>query len=152
VSAAGINYGCSSSTRTIDLSDDKSVNSTLFSMAFDMNYDDGLPILLMTSEFVSSINENCLAAITTETCNIIPATNWYPVTIQGSTIAMDMQNGLNSIAIGSNYTSSGDARSDDQSAPLGPLKGLYVSAHLFPNSKILLRISVSYWDVRANHQ
>ncbi|KAF2735724.1 hypothetical protein EJ04DRAFT_575877 [Polyplosphaeria fusca] len=138
VPAAGVNFGCTPTQDTIDLVDPESINSTVFSITFELNNDSDVPIMFMTTKYISSIDEDCVATVTTDSCNFIPATVWHPIIIQETTVSRDLQTPLSSIIIGKNYTSPGDANSDDQSRPIGPLKGLYAGLDRTFASKAVL--------------
>ncbi|KAF2471064.1 uncharacterized protein BDR25DRAFT_342830 [Lindgomyces ingoldianus] len=126
IPAAGLNYGCTSVSETLNLLDDKSVNSTLFSIDMNMSEEFGQPMLFLTMKYLSSVDGSCLGTLTTDSCSIIPATIWYPITIQNSTLTLNHNDLLSERAVVSNYTTEADKHTNNLTAPTGPLQGLYL--------------------------
>ncbi|KAF2268352.1 hypothetical protein CC78DRAFT_21635 [Lojkania enalia] len=124
VQAAGINFGCALVNETIDMLDPNSENATIFSLSLAMDYSRELPMLILNSQYLSDISENCTGTLTTDTCGIIPATVWYPIEISNRSLTLDYLSLVRNLSIVSNYTSAADARTDDPDAPMGPLKGI----------------------------
>jgi hypothetical protein len=124
VLGAGMNFGCKSKTRRIDLLDSSSANSTLFGIDLVLDQNTSLPILFLESRFVSDISEDCIATLTTETCNMIPAIMWYNVSLYEDVITPNFTAAYLNPAILSNATSPSDEYSDDPKASVGTLKGV----------------------------
>ncbi|KAF2107622.1 hypothetical protein BDV96DRAFT_606456 [Lophiotrema nucula] len=140
ISAAGINYGFESSNETIDLMDPRSLNSTIFNISMAITYDFEQPILVITTKYLSSIAGKCVGTLTTDISSVVPATVWYPISIRDRTLTRDQPDSLDSITLMRNYTSPADARTDNVTAPIGPLTGLtYALGDVFASTAILAK-------------
>ncbi|OCL08504.1 hypothetical protein AOQ84DRAFT_318320, partial [Glonium stellatum] len=125
IAGAGMNYGCVSTSQTLNMLDPKNENSTVFSIRTYMNYDYGQPMLFVSAVYLSEVDGSCIGTITTDTCNIIAATVEYPVIIQDTTMTLNYANLLTNRSVISNYTSKGDEKSNTPNTTLaGPLIGL----------------------------
>lgn len=124
IPAAGLNYGCDSTTQTLNLLDPQNLDTIVFNISTYMNYDFGQPMLFLSTMYLSSVDGSCMGTITTDTCNIIPATVEYPISIQNTTISLNYDNLLTNRSVVSNYTSPGDKANLPYDTPSGPLTGL----------------------------
>jgi hypothetical protein len=71
VVAAGIEVNCSSSTLELDLTEPKTVNTSLFDISFQRSVDsNGIPVLEMTHISMNRVDEHCKGTIGTTTCSI----------------------------------------------------------------------------------
>ncbi|PSN71691.1 hypothetical protein BS50DRAFT_657388 [Corynespora cassiicola Philippines] len=127
VAAAGVNFGCGPLTKELDLLDDDNLNETIFSIAMEIRYDYKQPILFITSKYISSIGSDCKATITEDTCGVIPAVVPYPIVIQNSSLAVDLDSVVENRQIVRNSTSKQDVETDDPNAALGTLQGILSS-------------------------
>lgn len=90
VKAAGLNLWNTTRSTTLNLLDPANLNETMFSIDLSINSDFGVPILFLETQFVSSVDDNCIATVTVETYGMIPATVQYPITIQSNQIIPDI--------------------------------------------------------------
>jgi len=125
VPAAGINYGCGNETQEIDLLDSGSIDQTVFEITTNMRHDYEVPMLFLTMRYISAVSSSCRATVTTETCNIVPATVMFPVVIKEKIIEVDYRELLGPRVIVSNYTSAGDKQTADNTTGAGPLRSLF---------------------------
>ncbi|KAF2788520.1 hypothetical protein K505DRAFT_328876 [Melanomma pulvis-pyrius CBS 109.77] len=125
VSAAGINFGCSTTWETIKLLDPESQNSTIFSIDVEKDYSFDQPMIFLTTKYIESVDDACTATLRTDTCNIIPATVWYPISIRNTSLTLDLNRLLAQPSIKSNYTSAADILNNNLTAPIGPLEGIF---------------------------
>ncbi|KAF2677585.1 hypothetical protein K458DRAFT_436511, partial [Lentithecium fluviatile CBS 122367] len=123
VAGAGMNFNCRTSNGTIDLLDSRSVDSTLFgiNLVLDEN-STSFPFLYLETKWVSHISEDCVATLTTEECNMIPAIMWYNISIREDIVKPNFTDAYKNPKIFSNATSSADEHNEDPEAPAGPLK------------------------------
>ncbi|ORY15701.1 hypothetical protein BCR34DRAFT_598219 [Clohesyomyces aquaticus] len=148
VAAAGYNYGCTSTSEKLNLLDSKNENSSIFEMNIEMNWDFGEPIFYSTTKYISSIDGACVGTLTTDTCNLIPATIWYPITIRNDSITVDFRTLLSSQrAVVSNYTSEADKNKNrtDPTTQLGPLTGLLAAWENILRAEALLGKKGAYF-------
>jgi hypothetical protein len=125
VAGAGINYGCDSTSSKINLLDSESVGVEIFNISTGMSYDFGQSMLFLYSKYLSSIGDDCVAEIVTETCNIILATVEYPIIIKNTTVTLDLAQLLSKRTVIANYTSPYDDPNLRNDTWKGPLKGLH---------------------------
>ncbi|KAF2006764.1 hypothetical protein P154DRAFT_224468 [Amniculicola lignicola CBS 123094] len=138
VTAAGINWGCKTTTEKIDMADAKNLNATLFSIDMDMDYGFEEPVLFLTTKHISAVDGACVGTLTTDICNIIPATTWYPITMRNTSVTMRRMDAVYNTQIKSNYTSKADNYTTDLNAPIGPLEGIYRGIGFAMRSEALL--------------
>lgn len=138
VPGAGLNYACTSDNQTIKMDDKNNVNTTIFRINHNITTEFGQPMLHLTVKYISEVDNSCMGTLTTESCYIIPATIWYPITISNGTLSMDAFSLLKNLTIVKNYTSAADATPANDSDPLGPLAGLREGiASLFQSEAVL---------------
>jgi hypothetical protein len=126
VIAAGLNLWNSTDSATLNLLDPANLNKTLFSIDLSINGDFGVPILFLESQFVSAVDNNCIATVTRETYGMIPATMQYPITIQSNRVVPDIFGIIESPVIISN-SSNDNGTSNLLRGILNTLRPVYVS-------------------------
>lgn len=139
VTGAGINWGCDSTSQTLNLLDPVNENTVVFSITSDMNYNYGQPMLFLSAAYLSNVDGSCIGTITTDTCNIIAATVEYPVLMQNTTVTLNHNSLLTNRSVVSNYTSKGDQNSTTPNSTLaGPLTGLnlFMGDYIFTSAKL----------------
>lgn len=128
VPGAGLNYGCGSTTEQINLMDEGNNGTSIFRIDLEMNHESDQPMLWLTTRYLSDVDGSCVGTITTDACDIIPATVWYPIVIQNRTLKLDHSILLDNLAVLSNYTSAADANVTNATGVFldsGALIGLY---------------------------
>ncbi|KAF2816631.1 uncharacterized protein BDZ99DRAFT_494425 [Mytilinidion resinicola] len=124
VIGAGFNYGCDTSSKKLNLTDDNSYGAELFNITTYMSYEFNQSMLFLSTKYLNSVNGECIGEIVTETCNVIAATVAYPLIIKNTTISIDFRQLLSNRTVVSNYTSPGDAAGFELTDDKGPLSGL----------------------------
>jgi hypothetical protein len=78
--AAGIDVNCSFSEQSLDLTDPRNVDATLYSVSFNRTKDaKGTPVLDMTHTFMHTVDQSCNGTIGVALCSIRTATVEYNV-------------------------------------------------------------------------
>jgi hypothetical protein len=124
VTAAGINFACSSKSVPFDFFDPGENFSTVFSIDMKLQPETNPPLLLFDSTYISAVDDNCIGTLTTTNCNIILATMLYPVRIRNGFLRPNFTHVFHNptTAIVKNYTSAGDAEKENPEADMGPLR------------------------------
>lgn len=137
---AGFNYACTQDHRTMELHS-RNVNETIFKMGFNLTTTFGPPMLHIEIEYVSTVDDECIGTITTESCFLVPATVWYPIRIVDTTLSLDFDAYFSNSTVVKNYTSVGDIPPIDEeelSKPMGPLKGTFDFLETYFRSEAIL--------------
>jgi hypothetical protein len=132
VRGAGITHNCSSTTRPLHL---RTANST--TVVFEINTtmsrnSAGAPVVVLTTLYTSAIDDNCIANLTIDTCEIVSGVVEYPVTLQKKTIKLNRSINLKD-RIRSIYTDPGDSPNAALGSPAGTLRSLKHFANNFDN-------------------
>ena len=128
VDAAGLNLWNATDVTTLDLLDRANTNRTLFSINLTMNNDFGIPMLYLETEFVSSVDEHCMATVTREIYGMIPAIMRYPIIIQDDRFTPDIQRVIDNPIIIANYSSPlANGTTDVLRGILGAIQPIYLS-------------------------
>lgn len=135
VPAAGITFGCSTTSEVVDLLDINNQGSTVFGI--DFAYYNGSDIytsesvllnavnssdrsmLSMTTKYIDSVEGACAATLRTDICNITIANVHYPILIRDTTLTLDLFQLVNRPDIISDDTSATNQASNNQE--WGPL-------------------------------
>ena len=123
VLGAGISYKCSSSTRTLDLFTGNGTVIFAINMTMSWQNSTGTPSLRLTTLHSSAIDDNCTSTLTIDTCNIEAGIVEYPITIQNSTVTLNLDR-LNNSTVLSTYVYPGDLYTAEPGTPAGTLQGL----------------------------
>lgn len=138
VHGSGIDYSCSSTNSTLDLTSEDNSQLFIFGINTMMTSNStGAPILSLSTLYSSSIDENCTAVLTSWNCDIQAATVDYPFLVQNSTITLDSEN-LYPPVIVEPYISDGDRQTAKEGQGAGPLLGL----HDFITSTLATNVSL----------
>ncbi|KAJ4292506.1 hypothetical protein N0V90_009168 [Kalmusia sp. IMI 367209] len=105
VIAAGLNLWNKTESKSLNLLDPANVNETLFSINLALNYDNDLSVLYLDTQFISAVDNNCIATVTQETYAMIPATMAYTIFIQDNRITPDIFGIIDNPVIVANSTS-----------------------------------------------
>jgi hypothetical protein len=149
VPSAGIQYSCSATQETVDLSTvAANLNFTGFSTSF-RRFDDSysIPTLELTASFISTVNEFCAATLVTNVCEIQSGTVNFPVEIVNTTILPNLVsfNTMNFQPV----TSIGDMSTTKQGAPAGPLAALEWFGFQYLSASAIVgydNVTDSYWE------
>jgi hypothetical protein len=141
VSGAGLNYACTTDTRTFDARNARA-NTTIFSIQSNMTYDFGQPMLHLLTQYISSMSDSCQATLTTDSCYLVPATINYHISIRDSTLTMDPYAFFDKLTMERNYSTAADSEPANDADPLGPLSGLlYGMGPVFRSKAFLSNLS-----------
>jgi hypothetical protein len=145
VVAAGIEVNCSSSTRYLDLTEPKTVNTTVFDISFQRSLDsNGSPVLGMTHVSMNKVDEHCNGTIGTTTCSIRTATVEYNVHQDGYYLWLPFGYGFPRPL--SAFPSSGDRPGPD-GTPAGALAALeFFGFYYLRSNSVLLPYSVGNYE------
>jgi hypothetical protein len=137
VQGTGIQFNCSTTTKTLDLST-TATGMLVFGINSAMaNESNGVPYLRINSSYVDSMDGKCKATLITEVCVIEAATVKYPLIAQNNTIALNTGKLLD-MQVVSVYNSPGDSLATSKGVGIGPLKGLnrFINTIFFSNATI----------------
>ncbi|KAK5656881.1 hypothetical protein OQA88_4431 [Cercophora sp. LCS_1] len=123
VPGAGFTYNCWTTQTQLAMADESTNNQTVFLIATSpsVNGTNEPGYLRVELTHVSSVDKDCLGTITHETCDVVPATVEYPVTVQNNTVSLSLKGHPKVL---STYTYDGDSPLADTGAPSGALAAL----------------------------
>jgi hypothetical protein len=150
VRGAGFGRRCSTSERYFEEATNTTNDQTVFLInATMMENTSGSPFLRLRSEFISSVNDSCVATITIETCDLEVGIVEYPILIQGSAVSL-RRDELANMTVDSVYTSPGDLLEAPFGTNAGPLSALrqfiYTGARLDDNAT-----KTYHWDTKRSY-
>ncbi|KAK4231910.1 hypothetical protein QBC38DRAFT_450764 [Podospora fimiseda] len=156
VRGAGLAYNCSTSNSTFDMSS-RNLNATPTVFYIQAKMFQTSPSLNLTTSWISGLEGDCQATITTTMCNITAAVVEYPITIANSTAVLRLNDlkSMNIISANDNTTSASFATGDKPIEPgvrpegsgVGPMAGLmdFVTDWVQSNSTARWTTTVSRW-------
>ncbi|KAK3318160.1 hypothetical protein B0H66DRAFT_556378 [Apodospora peruviana] len=131
VPGAGLMQTCWSTERHLDLATNETDFQTVFLTNTTLLFNNTAtaagepetPIFRLTTEYLTHVDDKCMATIVVDTCDVVAAVVEYPITIQGSIVSL-RRNELTRMKVVSKYISAGDLSSAPVGAGAGPLAGL----------------------------
>ncbi|KAK3997741.1 hypothetical protein QBC44DRAFT_354269 [Cladorrhinum sp. PSN332] len=157
VRGAGLAYNCSNSTSILDLSSNNlQAIPTVFLVQAKMSRT--TPTLNLTTSYISSLEGDCQATMTTTYCNISAAVVEYPIVIQNSTAMLRLNDlgSMNIISANDNTSNAAFASGDKpivetglrpEGSGVGPMAGLmdFIEDYLQENATARFTQTVSRW-------
>lgn len=140
VTGAGFHFRCKSSNTTMDLLDSGNEYKTLFGIDFITDNSTDIPILTVSTKHISSIDENCVAILTAQECNLTTGSVQYPITIESNILRPELDRYLDNPGVVANITTSGDIfpqANQKHLKPVGALRGVFAGTKIFKSNATL---------------